>query len=124
MLLWRRHKRTVRLFGDFVQAKKRVWKLDGEVEKVLWNHLKPEQLLVSYVYAVVGACGCVHVHACGHKCVTCVCVYACVDVCYCVGVQASTDGHTVHCLDKNTDATLYQIHAHTDAISGDTILYE
>ena len=29
-----------------LQAKVRVWKVDGEVEKVLWNHLRPEQLLV------------------------------------------------------------------------------
>ena len=42
----------------------RSWKLDGEVEKVLWNHFKPELLLV---------CVCV-----------CVCLSVCVSVhCYC-----------------------------------------
>lgn len=66
----------VRLYDCMASKPKiRVWKLDGEVEKVLWNHLQPEHLL------------------------------------------ASTDGHTVHCLGRNMDTALFQIHAHTDAIT-------
>ena len=34
------------------QNKIRVWKLDGEVEKLLWNHLKPDHLLVLYMPAI------------------------------------------------------------------------
>ncbi|CAI8008118.1 Periodic tryptophan protein 1 homolog [Geodia barretti] len=65
----------VRLFNCVAsQNKTREWKLDGEVERLLWNHLKPDHLL------------------------------------------ASTDGHTVHCLDRNADSAVFQIHAHTDAI--------
>ena len=88
--------------GDLWQAKKRVWKLDGEVEKVLWNHLKSEQLLVSYMYIAVGAeissvCVGVCVRTCMRVlcCVVCVCmrmlccvvcVCLCVRVCHCVNL--------------------------------------
>jgi periodic tryptophan protein 1 len=65
----------VRLFNCVAsQNKTREWKLDGEIERLLWNHLKPDHLL------------------------------------------ASTDGHTVHCLDRHADSAVFQIHAHTDAI--------
>ena len=43
------HGSVAEVSDDVIQVKIRVWKLDGEVEKVLWNHLKPEQLLVSYL---------------------------------------------------------------------------
>ena len=29
------------------QKEVRMWKLDGEIERILWNHLKPDHLLVN-----------------------------------------------------------------------------
>ena len=43
-------------------------------------------------------------------------------VCVCLWPQVSTDGHTVHCLTRTSDSVLFQIHAHTDAISGNPTL--
>ena len=41
--------RCVRLFDCQTPSDPQVWRLSGEVEKVVWNHLQPETFLVGHL---------------------------------------------------------------------------
>ena len=41
--------RTARLFDCTTENNYKQWKVDGEVEKVLWNHFNPFTFLVRFV---------------------------------------------------------------------------
>ena len=79
----------------------RSWDLEGEIERTIWNHFKPDQLLViNMTLALI------------------ILLYDDIGSNYKVCTQAKM----VWALDKTNGSTLFQISAHNDVITGIYIL--